>query len=37
MRYSLLVVVLIAIAAYLIGTKFPATGTAVLNKVGLAA
>lgn len=37
MRYSLLVVVLVAVAAYLIGTKYPATGTAVLSKVGLAA
>jgi hypothetical protein len=37
MRYSLLVVVLVAVAAYLIGSKFPATGEAVLGKVGLAA
>jgi hypothetical protein len=34
-RYSLLVLVLVFVVAYLIGTKFPAPGVTALSKVGL--
>jgi hypothetical protein len=34
-QYSLLVLVLVFVLAYLIGTRYPSPGAMVLSKVGL--